>query len=201
MINSRNASELEREIEDEMNNIRIMEASTKKMQNNLRNLEKEKQKIQKEEDDLTRQYEALRKKNDQLEAKLAREQKSASSTSQSKDLTVLPAKTKWLPSLDFNEDDLAKMTDKEINSLVIKLEREQKIADGNLKNSEWKLDQEAKNYHEAQRKVENARLVGLRANQDFKRHQQLTPVQSSNERHSDSRASMHSKSSKSKNSF
>jgi hypothetical protein len=43
-------------------------------------------------------------------------------------LTVLPAKTKWLPSLDFNEDDLAKMSDKEINKLVIKLEREQKIA-------------------------------------------------------------------------
>ena len=40
----------------------------------------------------------------------------------------MPAKTKWLPTLDFNEDDLAKMSDKEINSLVIKLEREQKIA-------------------------------------------------------------------------
>ena len=45
-----------------------------------------------------------------------------------KDLTVVPAKSKWLPSLDFDEDDLARMTDKEINSLVIKLEREQKIA-------------------------------------------------------------------------
>jgi hypothetical protein len=42
-----------------------------------------------------------------------------------------------------------------------------------LKNAEWKLDQEAKNYHEALRKVDDARVIGLRANQDFKRHQQL----------------------------
>jgi len=59
-------------------------------------------------------------------------------------LTVLPAKTKWLPSLDFNEDDLAKMTDKEINSLVIKLEREQKIAGSRnsrkCKNSKIKME-------------------------------------------------------------
>ncbi|CAG5105878.1 Oidioi.mRNA.OKI2018_I69.chr1.g2532.t2.cds [Oikopleura dioica] len=93
------------------------------------------------------------------------------------------------------------MTDKEINSLVIKLEREQKIADGNLKNSEWKLDQEAKQYFEAKNKVEAAKVIGVKANQDFKRHQQLTPVESSTGRSTDSRASMHSKTSKSRNGF
>ena len=52
-------------------------------------------------------------------------------------------------------------------------ENNKKCKDGNLKNSEWKLDQEAKQYFEAKNKVEAAKVVGIKANQDFKRHQQL----------------------------
>ena len=60
--------------------------------------------------------------------------------------------------------------------LVSQLEREKILLDGQLRNMEWKLDQEAKAYHVAKSKLENAESERYKADQSTHQNKQKKQI-------------------------
>ena len=66
--------------------------------------------------------------------------------------------------------DLSNMPATKVKVLVGQLEREKLLLEGQLRNIEWKIDQESKSYHDAKQKLKNAESEIIKANDNLKQY-------------------------------
>ena len=66
--------------------------------------------------------------------------------------------------------DLSGMPATKVKVLVGQLEREKLLLEGQLRNIEWKMDQESKSYHDAKQKLKNAESEIIKANDNLKQY-------------------------------
>jgi len=67
--------------------------------------------------------------------------------------------------------DINELPPAKVKVLVSQLEREKVLLEGQLRNMEWKMDQESKAYHNAKNKLANAESEILKANENVHKYE------------------------------
>lgn len=116
-------------------------------------------------------HSAIKKKNDILESEIERSRKSKNHASE--DFTLVGTNKSGSIQAGLNSvTNINELPATKLKVLVSQLEREKVLLDGQLRNMEWKLDQEAQSYHTAKTKLENAESERHKADGNFRQNQQ-----------------------------
>ena len=108
----------------------------------------------------------MKKKNDNLEREIEKSRKSEGKMSD--DFTLVgTSKAGSIQAGLSSVNHLDDLPPTKLKVLVSQLEREKILLDGQLRNMEWKLDQEANAFHVAKNKLENAEAELHKADGNF----------------------------------
>merc|ERR1712110_442239 len=169
------------------------DAATKAMSDHLDKLNLERLTVREQEKQLEEKYRLLKKKNDILESEIERSRRSKNKQT-SDDFTLVG--TNKSGSIQAGLNSVSNINDlpaAKLKVLVSQLEREKILLDGQLRNMEWELDQEAKAYHVAKSKLDNAESERYKATDNYRQHQNkkqiLSPISGESRRSNNSNRS------------